>query len=1088
VAGISPEAATRTNPDELPAGLTRDDWGEIRRSIQRSEYHACRVARGLGAGTALQASNPQQAYRTRFRREGIEIVPQASTRASWRLGLSATGYGYEGDVRALEAAEPRSEQERVEYRRGLVTEWYVNRPGGLEQGFELDEPQPRRAGPLVVAMAVEGDLDVSARGDSVSFTHGSDETLRYADLKAWDAEGRPLAARVEAVGREVRLVVEAQTARFPVTVDPTFFHEAQLFGHDPVDPSNAWFGSSVAVDGDTLVVGARGSQFVQSQDPGSAYVFVRSGTTWTEQQKLTASDGAANDAFGISVSVAGDTLVVGSYFNDSLPGTGREGAAYVFVRSGTTWTEQQKLTAPDGAHLDLFGISVSVSDDTVVVGAAWHDAPGGGDEGAAYVFARSGTTWTLQQEILAPDAAPSDGFGGSVALSGDTAVISAVGDDSSAGSVYVFVRSGAIWTQQQKIPASLGAYFGNSVSISGDTLVAGAIGYQQNAGVAYVFVRSGTTWTQQQQLLASDLMMGAAFGDSVSISGDTVVVGAPGAAIPGGAQAGAMYVFSRSGTTWTEQQKLFASDGEPVDAFGSAVSVSGDTAVAGALEDDTAGAVDAGSVHVYREEHADLSVAKSDGQLSAVPGEAVSYAIVVANAGPTFASAAVTDTVPAALQGATWTCAASPGSSCTALGSGSINDSVDLLAGGSATYTLAGTIDPAATGVLANTAAVSAPAGVDPDPGNDSATDTDTLTPRVDLSVTKTDGQTAAIPGGLVTYTIAVTNAGPSAATGATLTDLVPATLLGATWTCTAPLGSTCAANGSGSINDTVGLLAGGTVSYALTGTVDPAATGTLVNTATAAAPGGATDPNPANNSATDTDTLLPSGLSIEGELLHGYRRQHDLAALPGPVADEDLFRIFQRPHASYEVLLDGASGDIGAGSGPFVERLASDASTVVQGSSPAGAGGSRSLRWMNALDTPVADQLVRVRSAGCTTTCDAADVYRLSALETTGVISRFNNSATQITVLLLQNESDEALDVDIRFWSGTGASLGGPPIQTLGPRQVYVLNTSTIAPASSGSITVANTGRYGQLAGKAVAIEAATGFSFDTALTGRPR
>ena len=127
-------------------------------------------------------------------------------------------------------------------------------------------------------------------------------------------------------------------------------------------------------------------------------------------------------------------------------------------------------------------------------------------------------------------------------------------------------------------------------------------------------------------------------------------------------------------------------------------------------------------------------------------------------------------------------------------------------------------------------------------------------------------------------------------------------------------------------------------------------------------------------------------------------------------------------------------------------------------------------------------------RSAGCTTDCDAADVYSLSALETTGFIPRFNNSGTQITVLVLQNLGEAAVDVEVRFWSGTGVSLGGPSIQSLGPRQSYVLNTSTIAPASSGSITVAYTGRYGQLTGKAVAVEPATGFTFDTHLALRPR
>jgi len=196
--------ALRADADEPPAGLTRGDWSQIRRAVQESEYHASPVAKP-GEAAALQAPNRQQRYRTTFLQEGIEIVPQTPAGASWRLGVSVTGYGYEGDVRPVEPAEPQAEKERVEYRRGPVTEWYVNRPGGLEQGFELEEPQPRRAGPLVVAMAVQGDLDVSEGGDGAAFTDRSGGTLvRYAALKAWDAEGRPLRSRVEAVDREVR--------------------------------------------------------------------------------------------------------------------------------------------------------------------------------------------------------------------------------------------------------------------------------------------------------------------------------------------------------------------------------------------------------------------------------------------------------------------------------------------------------------------------------------------------------------------------------------------------------------------------------------------------------------------------------------------------------------------------------------------------------------------------------------------------------------------------------------------------------------------------------------------------------------------
>jgi uncharacterized repeat protein (TIGR01451 family) len=255
---------------------------------------------------------------------------------------------------------------------------------------------------------------------------------------------------------------------------------------------------------------------------------------------------------------------------------------------------------------------------------------------------------------------------------------------------------------------------------------------------------------------------------------------------------------------------------------------------------------------------ADLSVTKSDGQTTKVPGTLVTYTIVASNAGPSGATGAtVADTVPAAITGATWTCVAAGGGTCTASGSGNINDTVNLPAGASVTYTLTGTIGASATGSLTNTAAVAAPAGVtDPTPGNNSATDTDTLTPQADLSITKTDGQSTEVAGTPVTYTIVASNAGPSAATGATVADTVPAAITGATWTCVGAGGGTCTASGSGNINDTVNLPVGGSVTYTLTGTINPSATGTLSNTATVTAPIGVTDPTPGNNSATDTDTL----------------------------------------------------------------------------------------------------------------------------------------------------------------------------------------------------------------------------------------
>jgi len=253
---------------------------------------------------------------------------------------------------------------------------------------------------------------------------------------------------------------------------------------------------------------------------------------------------------------------------------------------------------------------------------------------------------------------------------------------------------------------------------------------------------------------------------------------------------------------------------------------------------------------------ADLSITKTDGVTTATPGGSVTYTITASNAGPSNdPGATVADTFPASLT-CTWTCVGAGGGTCTASGSGNINDTVNLPSGGSVTYTASCTISASATGSLSNTATVSSSVS-DSNPGNNSATDTDTLSPQADLAVTKTDGVTTATPGGSVTYTITASNAGPSNATGATVADTFPASLT-CTWTCVGAGGGTCTASGSGNLNDTVNLPAGGSVTYTASCTVSASATGTLANTATVAAPAGVTDPTPGNNSATDSDTLSP--------------------------------------------------------------------------------------------------------------------------------------------------------------------------------------------------------------------------------------
>ena len=260
----------------------------------------------------------------------------------------------------------------------------------------------------------------------------------------------------------------------------------------------------------------------------------------------------------------------------------------------------------------------------------------------------------------------------------------------------------------------------------------------------------------------------------------------------------------------------------------------------------------------------DLRVTKDDGQTTAVPGTTVTYTIVFSNVGALgVTNVAVTDVLPAGLTGVTWTSVAAGGATGnTATGSGDIAEVLTLPAGGSVTYTVTGTLPAGATGTLSNTATVTAPPGTtDTTPADNSATDTDTVVPTVDVRVTKTDGRTTVVPGTTVTYTIVVSNpTGPSTAAGVSLSDLIPAGLTGVTWTSVAAGGATGnRASGAGSIADTLTLPVGGTVTYTLTGTVSPSATGTLSNTATAAVAAGTTDTDTANNAATDADTLTPT-------------------------------------------------------------------------------------------------------------------------------------------------------------------------------------------------------------------------------------
>ena len=382
-----------------------------------------------------------------------------------------------------------------------------------------------------------------------------------------------------------------------------------------------------------------------------------------QQGYLKASNTDANDGFGYSLALAGDTLVVGAPGEASADGNQTDnsavdsGAVYVFTRTGSNWSQQAYLKASNTEANDGFGVSVALAGDTLVVGAPGEASNATGinnsevnnnapNSGAVYVFTRTGTDWSQQAYVKASNTETNDGFGESVALAGDTLAVGATGESSDAtgidggqgnnlapesGAVYVFTRTGSDWTQQAYVKASNTGgvdWFGYSVALADDTLAVGAIFEASNAtgingnqgnnsapesGAVYVFTRTNETWVQQAYVKASNAGAGDLFGSSIALVGDTLAVGAFGEASANGnptnnsaTDSGAAYVFTRTGSEWSQQAYVKASNPGSFDLFGSSIALSGGTLAVGAFGEASAdgnptdnNAPDSGAAYIF---------------------------------------------------------------------------------------------------------------------------------------------------------------------------------------------------------------------------------------------------------------------------------------------------------------------------------------------------------------------------------------------------------------------------------------------------------------------------------------------------------
>jgi len=656
--GVSAGEETTFHPEAAASGISSTDWEGIGKAYE-AERHGIKSVEGKV--NVFKAWNPRQRWVTHFDGRGFTIRPRGE--AGWQWGLSLQSYGW-GELEYQVSNDPlKIENEGQDLRYvwdSVMTEWFVNDRRGLEHGFTVWEKSSGE-GSLHVVLQVHGRLQpvVASSRKSVSFCSRKTNAciLTYDKLKVWDGTGRVLESHFEAHGEDgIRLIVDDEGARYPLTIDPI---AQQVYLKASNSGEGDSFGFSVAVSGDTVVVGARNEDSVatgidgdgsnnSALRAGAAYVFVRSGSGWTQQAYLKASNTDVEDIFGESVAIYGDTVVVGASGEKSAA-TGVDGsqtdnsffgagAAYVFVRSGNSWSQQAYLKASNTGVRDGFGASVAISGDTVVVGASEEDSAATGvdgieddntvaNAGAAYVFVRKGGSWAQQAYLKASNTGAFDHFGSAVAISGETVVVGAIFERSAvtgvngnqadnsvlgAGAAYVFVRDGETWEQQAYLKASHTGdndQFGSAVAISDDTLVVAAKREESaatgingaaddnsafDAGAVYVFVRIGGGWEQEAYLKASNTEAEDHFGSSVAISGDSIVVSAASesSAATGvngsqgensASKAGAAYVFVWNGNGWIQQAYLKASNPEAFDYFGYSVAVSGDTVVVGAI-------------------------------------------------------------------------------------------------------------------------------------------------------------------------------------------------------------------------------------------------------------------------------------------------------------------------------------------------------------------------------------------------------------------------------------------------------------------------------------------------------------------------
>ena len=532
-------------------------------------------------GAKYFCANPGQDLRAWFGSGGIEIAGGQSGE-EWTLGVSLRGlrrseeYERSGDRTATAGGK------RVEIATPFIglSEWFENRRTGIEQGFTLSR-RLRGTGELKIELDLAGSLQAVAGGSADGaaeiwfLSDAGERILRYSGLKAWDADGFDLEVRMELGGSKISLVVADSGARYPITVDPLFSRFVERLSEEPDEGDR--FGGAIALSGDTALIGAPGDDTHLGNEAGSVYVFRREGVNWSREANLNASDGRLRGQFGIAVDVEGDRAIIGSW-----------GSAYTYERTGGRWVESSRLLLGDGLVVG-FGTSVSISGDSALVGSLNGDSDQGDQTafGAGYVYDWDGTNWVFQQRLEMPAGSAGGELFNPVALDGDTALVGGPFGADFSGVARVFVRNGGVWEMEQEIPAlgAHAAFFGRAVDVEGDTIVIGSDS-TGGVGTAHVLVRSGDAWQPKTTLTASISSADASFGNSVALDDGRIVVGAPGAQLIPTLSTGAAFAFALSGSSWIQDGLIAGGTLNAERRRGAAVAIDGDTVLVSSFSND----------------------------------------------------------------------------------------------------------------------------------------------------------------------------------------------------------------------------------------------------------------------------------------------------------------------------------------------------------------------------------------------------------------------------------------------------------------------------------------------------------------------